>query len=580
MSDALAAHGGPLVNRIVSPELTEALKDASVDFPSLTLTLRQLCDLELLTNGGCSPLTGFLGQEDYVRVLQDMRLADGTLWPIPITLRVGAEEAASLAPGSRVALRDSEGFMLAALNVGEVFEPDLELEAQRVYGTRSALHPGVAELNALPDTRYVSGSVDAVQLPNHYDFQPLRYTPAELREQFARIGWRHVVAFHTSRPLHRMQRSICMEAAKQANGHVLIHPVVGVARPGDVSYYTRVKCYRSAERRFPHGIAMLGLLPMALRMAGPREAVWHAIVRRNYGCSHFIIANDHGSPPRDKHGTRELYGSLDARGLVEAHADEIGIKMIGFDRQVYSKSRGKFVDEPTCAAEDQEVLSTEEFNRRLSVEESIPTWYTYPEVTDVLRAAHPPRRRAGFTLFLTGLSGAGKSTIAKVLYGKLIEDGTRPVTLLDGDVVRLNLSSELGFSKPHRDLNVRRIGFVAAEITKNRGVAICAPIAPYQATRAAVRDVVSEHGAFIEIHVSTPLDVCEARDRKGLYAKARRGLIPEFTGVSDPYEVPREPELRIDTSALSPMEAAQEVYLYLVREGFIDTGDDVDGGPS
>jgi sulfate adenylyltransferase len=573
MSETPDAHGGELVSRLVDVDRAEALKVESIDFPSLTLSLRQLCDLELIVNGGFSPLTGFMGAADCEGVLSDMRLSSGDLWPVPVTLDVDETFAQSLCVGDRVALRDTEGFMLAVLKIDELWRTDVEVESQQLFGTTERAHPGVSALLTEAGRCRIGGAVEATQPPNHYDFESLRYTPLELRSQFAKLGWRQVVAFHTSRPMHRMQRAICIEAAKRANAHVLIHPVVGIARPGDVSYYTRIACYRAAERYFPHGIALTALLPLAMRMAGPREALWHAIIRRNFGCTHLVMANDHASPPRAASTQTTLYPPYAAQELVTKHEVEIGIKVVPFEEHIYSATRKKFIATSKSGDDDVRSFTTAEFNRALSMDEAIPDWYTYPEVIRTLRAAHPPRSRQGVTLFFTGLSGAGKSTVAKIVYGKLIEHGSRPVTLLDGDVVRLNLSSELGFSKAHRDLNVRRIGFVAAEITKNKGVAICAPIAPYAATRAAVREMVSEQGAFIEVHVSTPLDVCESRDRKGLYAKARQGLIPEFTGVSDPYEIPEHPELRIDTTAISPMEAAEEAYLYLVREGYLDTAD-------
>ena len=564
------------IARELSPELlvdvdeAESLKSASFDFPSIGLSYRQLCDLELMTNGGFAPLRGFMTREDYESVVSSMRLADGTLWPIPVCLEVSAKQAESLAVGGSVALRDDEGFMLAVMDVEDMWEPDRRAEAEAVYGTADRAHPGLSPLFESDATVYLGGMVRAVQLPNHYDFEALRHTPNQLKAQFERFGWRNVVAFHTTRPMHRMQRAICMDAAKRASAHVLIHPVVGITRPGDVSYYARVKCYRAVEKHFPLGIATLSLLPMAMRMAGPREALWHMLVRRNFGCTHMIMANDHGSPPAG-----EFYEPYAAHELVRQYSDEVGMELVDFERRVYAPARKAFVaaSETESAGLDTESLSTSEFNRRLAHEEAIPDWYSYPEVVDVLRNVHPPRRKVGLTLFFTGLSGAGKSTLAKIVYGRLIEDGSRPVTLLDGDVVRLNLSSELGFSKEHRNLNVRRIGYVASEITKNRGIAICAPIAPYTAMRRAVREAVSAQGAFVEIHVSTPLEVCESRDRKGLYAKARSGIIPEFTGVSDPYEVPENPEIRIDTSHFSPMEAAEEIYLYLVREGYVDTSD-------
>ena len=574
MTDLSDTVDGELISALVDSERAEALKTESIDFASITLSLRQLCDLELMANGGFSPVRGFLDEKDTASVLDSMRLSNGALWPVPITLDVGAEAAERIASGDRVALRDDEGFMLGVLNVSDVWQPDVRAESEQLFGTTDQSHPGGQALLADEGKVRLGGCVEAVQTPNQYDFEALRYTPSELRSQFARLGWRQVVAFHTSRPIHRLQRAMCIEAAKTANAHVLIHPVVGIARPGDVSYHTRIQCYRAVQRYFPHGISLLALLPLAMRMAGPREALWHAIVRRNYGCTHIAIANDHGSPPRAGEERAHFYAPYAAQELVAKHEDEIGIKVVPFEEHAYSNERKRYLPMSQVSKDDVQSYSTADFNKALSMGDPVPEWYTYKEVVEVLKQAHPPRSQQGATLLFTGLSGAGKSTIAKIVYGKLIEHGNRPVTLLDGDVVRLNLSSELGFSKAHRDLNVRRIGFVASEITKNRGFAICAPIAPYSATRSAVRDMVSAHGAFIEVHVSTPLEVCESRDRKGLYAKARQGIIPEFTGVSDPYEVPQTPELRIDTTSLSPMEAAEEVYLYLVREGYLDNSDE------
>ncbi|MGB0750527.1 MAG: bifunctional sulfate adenylyltransferase/adenylylsulfate kinase [Gammaproteobacteria bacterium] len=574
MTDLSDTLNGELASALVDSERAETLKNESIDFASITLSLRQLCDFELMANGGFSPISGFMGERDTTSVLDSMRVSDGALWPVPLTLDVDAQTAETLSTGVHVALRDNEGFMLGVLKVSDIWQPDVRAESEKLFGTTDQSHPGVQALLADEGKVRLGGRVEAVQTPNHYDFEALRYTPTQLRSQFARLGWRQIVAFHTSRPVHRLQRAMCIEAAKIANAHVLIHPVVGISRPGDVSYHTRIQCYRAAQRYFPHGIALLALLPLAMRMAGPREALWHAIVRRNYGCTHIAIANDHGSPPRRGEERTQFYDPYAAQELVSKHQDEIGIEVVPFEEHAYSRERKRYVPVSQVADEDVQSYSTADFNKALSMGDPVPEWYTYPEVVDVLKHAHPPRSKQGATLLFTGLSGAGKSTIAKIVYGKLIEQGNRPVTLLDGDVVRLNLSSELGFSKAHRDLNVRRIGFVASEITKNRGFAICAPIAPYSATRRAVREMVSEHGAFIEVHVSTPLDVCESRDRKGLYAKARRGIIPEFTGVSDPYEVPQNPELRIDTTSLSPMEAAEEVYLYLVREGYLDTSDE------
>ncbi len=578
MTDYIEPHGGTLRNLVVDADRAEQLKAQSADFPSVTLSHRQLCDLELLMNGAFSPLGGFMHRAQYDSVVADMRLPDGALWPVPVTLDISESLAGKLGPGERVALRDNEGFMLAVLNVRDVWRADKLREAEQVYGTTSRDHAGVRHLLDETNEVYVSGQVEGVQLPTHYDYEELRHTPGELRALFTKLGWRRVIAYHTSLPMHRLQREISMRAAKAARAHILIHPIVGITKPGDLTYFARVKCYQGILGHYPHGLATLSLLPLALRMAGPREALWHCLIRQNYGCSHLIVGTDRASPPSLPTGPSRFYDPDAAQALIARHQDELGVQMVPVKRHCYALARGKFIDQVSATAADQpqEVLTETEVGRRLARGEDIPDWFTYPQVLQALKRVYPRRDKQGLTLFFTGLSGSGKSTLAKIMLGKFIEDGTRPVTLLDGDIVRQNLSSELGFSKAHRDLNVRRIGFVASEISKNGGVAICAPIAPYNATRAAVRSLIEEHGAMIEIHVSTPLAVCERRDRKGLYAKARQGIIPEFTGVSDPYEIPEHPELRIDTSELSPMQAAQEIYLYLLREGYIDTSEEGD----
>lgn len=556
---------------LVDDARAQELKRSALELPSVALTQRQLCDLELLMCGAFTPLTGFMDQASYDQVLEHSRLPDGSIWPIPVTLDVGQELAESIDLGDRLALRDSEGFMLAVLTVSDKWTPNRDREAGLVYASSDSAHPGVAYLKNQVQPVYIGGTVEGIELPTHYDYEDLRHTPQDLRQLFQRLGWRRVVGFHTARPMHRLAREITLTSAKQSEAHILIHPVVGIGSPRDFSRFARVKCYQALQAHYPHGLTTLSLLPLATRLAGPREAVWHAIIRRNYGCTHFIVGPDHGSPPDEGHG--RFYQPYAAQALLAECESEIGIQIVAFKRLAYAPSRARFVetDEANDSGESTEELSDAVLARRLSHGEDIPAWFSYPEVLNALRRVYPPRHRMGITLFFTGLSGSGKSTLARIMYGKFIEDGKRPTTLLDGDVVRRNLSSELGFSKQHRDLNVRRIGFVASEITKNGGVAICAPIAPYASTRRDVRALIEEHGAMIEIHMATPLEVCEQRDRKGLYAKARKGLIPEFTGISDPYEVPERPELRIDTSNRSPMEAAQEIFLYLLREGYLDS---------
>ena len=573
MTFEVQPHGGKLVSLLVDADEVENLKNVSGDYPSLTLSQRQQCDLELLLNGAFSPLTGFMGQADYDAVVESMSLADGVLWPVPVVLDVAEAFAEKLSPGDRIALRDSEGFMPAVLEVGDIWRPDRAHEAEKVYGTRDTDHPGVDYLLNKVNPVYIGGRVVGVEAPRHHDFENLWDTPKEMRALFRKLGWRRVVAFQTSKPVHRLQREITLRLAKQLQAHILLHPTVGMTKPGDLHYYARVHCYQAIRHHYPSNLAMLSLLPLAMRMAGPREALWHAVVHQNYGCSHMIVGPKHAGPPTLPGEEPSYYQSGDSRAAIDAHAHRLEIEIVHVEANRYVPAKQRFMGITEIAEQglDSVEYTDAQLKQDLAMGEEPPEWFTYPEVVKELRHVYPPRNRQGFSLFFTGLSGSGKSTLAKIVYGKLVEGGRRPATLLDGDVVRLNLSSELGFSKAHRDLNIRRIGFVASEITKNGGIAICAPIAPYRETRRAVRELVEQRGAFIEIHVATSLDVCESRDRKGLYAKARQGIIPEFTGISDPYEEPERAELVIDTADTSPMEAAQEIYLYLLKEGFIDS---------
>jgi sulfate adenylyltransferase len=545
------------------------LRKASRDWMSVDLTSRQVSDLELLQNGSFTPLRTFMGRADYNSVCRDMRLAGGTLWPIPIVLDIPAGLATTLRRGESLALRDPEGVMLAALHVEDVWEPDREAEAELVYGTRDRNHPGVRYLLERTRPFYVSGPLEGIRPPVHYDFRLLRRTPAELRAEFARQGWRKVVGFQTRNPMHRAHVELTMRAAADAGANLLIHPVVGMTKAGDVDHYTRVRAYQAVLNRYPRNTAKLALLNLAMRMAGPREAIWHAIIRKNHGCSHFIVGRDHAGPGNDGNGA-EFYGHYEAQELLARHEDELGVRMVPFKQMVYVEDHDRFepVDEVPDEARVLSISGTD-LRSRLTEGREIPTWFTYPEVATELRRTHPARSRQGFTVFFTGLSGSGKSTIANAVRVKLLEMGGRPVTLLDGDIVRTNLSSELGFSKEHRNLNIRRIGFVASEITKNGGIALCAPIAPYDTVRKDNRELISPVGGYVLVHVSTPLEVCERRDRKGLYEKARAGLIKEFTGISDPYEVPEDADLTIDTSDISPEEAANMVILHLEKVGFI-----------
>lgn len=559
----------PIPELYVSYGSAQKLKQDAGTSPSWDLTARQICDLELLMNGGFFPLKGFLGKADYTSVVDTLRLADGTLWPMPITLDVSPEFAEGLTLGQDIALRDRQGVILATLTVTDRWIPDKSREAVQVFGTDDDAHPAVNYLHTAAGAVYLGGPVTGIQPPVHYDFKMRRDTPNELRAYFRKLGWHRIVAFQTRNPLHRAHRELTFRAAKVAAANLLIHPVVGLTKPGDVDHFTRVRCYEAVLDKFPAATTTMRLLNLAMRMAGPREAIWHGLIRKNHGCTHMIVGRDHAGPGKNSAG-EDFYGPYDAQELFRQHQDEVGIEMVDFKHMVYVQERAEY--QPADEVEDGATvlnISGTELRRRLREGLEIPEWFSFPDVVTELRHRYPPRAQQGFTVFFTGFSGSGKSTIASALLVKLMEMGGRPVTLLDGDIVRKNLSSELGFSKEHRDLNIRRIGFVASEITKNGGIAICAPIAPYAATRRVVREDVEAFGAFVEVHVATSIEECERRDRKGLYKLAREGKIKEFTGISDPYDIPEAPELRVETENVEVDHCAHQVLLKLEQMGLV-----------
>ncbi|MEW5787533.1 MAG: bifunctional sulfate adenylyltransferase/adenylylsulfate kinase [Pseudomonadota bacterium] len=563
MDTLITPYGDTLKSLMVDAERATQIRLETREMASLDLDGSQMCMLELLLNGALSPLEGYMDKATMHSVLTGLKLPDGRFWPLPVTLALGEKAAASLAPGQVVALRDAEGFMPAILHVSEVWAADPEAE-QRL--AESAGLPLVAPL-AQAGMFYVAGRLEGVALPPRHDFLDLRLTPAQVREQFQRRGWRKVLSYQPSQPMHRPHYEFVLRSAVQFQSNLLIHPVAGSDPVIEPAHFALVRSCQAIMPRFPAVTSMIALNPMMPMVSGPREAWAKAIVARNYGCSHLVIGGE--TPMAGDFRRGEDVTGLDTM-LPEAALAELGVKLIGFPRMVYLEDRDEYLPEAEAPEGARtQAMSGEELARRLMLGLKVPDWFTYPEVLDEMRKAWPPRARQGFTVFFTGLSGAGKSTIARALTVKLMEMDGRRVTLLDGDIVRRHLSSELGFSKAHRDINIRRIGYVASEITKHGGIAICAPIAPYTATRRAVRDMIETWGGFVEIHVATSVAVCESRDRKGLYAKARAGLIPEFTGVSDPYEVPENPELAIDTAQCSVEEAVQTIVLKLEHEGYL-----------
>ncbi len=559
-------YGGKLVSLLATDGEREELLARVPELPSIKISQRAVHDLELLAVGAFSPLDRFMGKADYERVLREMRLIDGTLWPLPITLTADPEELPPV--GRQLVLRNALNEPLAIMTLEEVFAWDREKEARLAYGTNDPRHPMVAEM-ANWGKVCISGEMKVINLPNHYDFKELRLTPAEVRARLAAMGHANVVAFQTRNPLHRVHEELTKRAAKQIGGSLLIHPVVGMTKPGDVDHYTRVRVYKAlVEKYYDKKTTLLSLLPLAMRMAGPREALLHAIIRRNYGANHFIVGRDHAGPGKDSTG-KPFYGPYDAQNLLKQHEQELGVKMVPFQWLVYLPDTDEYVevDKVPEGARTLAISGTQVREEYLAKGKLLPEWFTRPETAEILRQMYPPRYEQGFCVWFTGLSGAGKSATARVLTELLMERG-RQVTVLDGDVVRTHLSKGLGFSKADRDTNILRIAFVASEIVRHRGVVICAAISPYRETREEARKMVGEN--FIEIYMDTPLEVCEQRDVKGLYAKARRGEIKGFTGIDDPYEPPINPELTLTGHGVTPEENARKIVAYLEEHGFLN----------
>jgi sulfate adenylyltransferase len=558
-------YGNKLVDLIVSPEEQDELKEHAGRLPSITISERTCCDLELLAAGAFSPLDRFVGRQDYQRILSEMRLGSGRLFPIPITLP--AHETSDLALDREIALRSQKNELLAILNVEEIYEWDLAEASQEIFGTQDSRHPLVSEMQRWGKLN-LAGKLRVLQLPRYYDFRDLRLTPRQTRAQLERLGQRNVVAFQTRNPLHRAHEEMTKRALARVDGVLLLHPVVGLTKTGDVDHYTRVRSYKVlAEKYYDHERTLLALLPLAMRLAGPREALWHALIRRNYGANHLIVGRDHASPGTDS-SNRPFYGPYDAQHLVEQFSEELGVKVVPFEELVYLAQDDRY-EESAAATNGITISGTQVREEYLNQGRELPEWFTRPEVAQILKEAYPVRYRQGVCVWFTGLSGAGKSTTAEILTELLLEHG-RQVTLLDGDVVRTNLSQGLGFSKEDRDTNIRRIGFVAAEVVRHGGVAVCAAVSPYRSTRDDVRNLVGPD-RFIEVFVDTPPAVCEARDAKGIYARARRGEIKHLTGIDDPYEAPVNPEITLDTPAQTAEENARRILDHLIGEGFVRT---------
>ena len=551
---------------MVSGDAHDDLRARAHQLASVQLSERAVCDLELLGTGAFSPLDHFMGQDDLHCVLNDMRLPSGHLCPMPVTLPV--DPSPDLHLDQDVTLRDAKNNLLGVMTLTEIYEWDQDHVAQQAFGTRDPRHPLVAEMHRWGRVN-ISGPLRVLNLPQHFDFRDLRLTPAQTRERLAAFGYQNVVAFQTRNPLHRVHEELTKRAAKGVDGVLLLHPVVGLTKPGDVDHFTRVRTYKAlATGYYDPDRILLALLPLAMRLGGPREALWHALIRRNHGANHLIVGRDHAGPGLDSTG-KPFYGPYDAQELVERFQEELGVGVVPFHELLYLPDEQRYEEVSHIPAQTRSasISGTQIREEYLSHGKRLPAWFTRPEVAEILAETYPPRHRQGVCIWFTGLSGSGKSTTAEVLTVLLLEQG-RQVTMLDGDVVRTHLSKGLGFSKADRDTNIRRIGFVAAEIVRHGGVVLGAAISPYRATRSDVRTMVgSDH--FVEVFVDTPIEVCEARDTKGMYAKARRGEITGFTGINDPYEPPLQAEITLDTVHTTPEDNARRILTYLQQYGFV-----------
>ena len=543
------------------------IKQKTLSLPRINLNSRQLCDLELLMNGSFFPLEGFMDQESYSSVISKMRLKNNQLFPIPIVLDVINGNDYKI--NNEIILCDEYGKPLALMKISSVYKPDKLKEAKLVYKTKDLNHPGVNYLMNQTYDYYLGGKITPIEKIDRFDFIEYRQTPEELKSWFKKNKWTKIIGFQTRNPIHKAHYWLIKNAADNFNAKILVHPAVGVTKEGDIDYITRVRCYIELYQKHLKNFAKLSLLPLAMRMAGPREALLHMIIRKNYGCTHFIVGRNHADPGKDKNG-KLYYQPYDAQKLAKKYQSEIGLIVIPFKELVYDESKKEYLPiDKIKGSKHIKRISGTEFRKMITTNKRIPNWFSFPEVLTEIRRGVKREVKDGLTIFFTGLPSSGKSTISRMLYFKLLEMVNKKITLLDGDIVRQNLSKGLGFSKEDRITNIKRIGFIASEITKHQGIAICSAIAPHKEARFYNRQLISKYGHYVEIFVSTPLKTCKKRDTKGLYRKAELGLIKGFTGIDDKYEVPINPEIDIDTSNYSPMECVDKIIKHLKKHHLI-----------
>jgi len=558
------------IYEIIPFKSVENYQTMAHELATVTLSHRNLCDLELILNGGFAPLDTFLNKTEYENVLENMHLGDGSIWPMPVTLDVDRRFADSLKSGQEIALRDVQGLLIAIMLVNDVWKPNKKHEALAVYNTLDENHPGVATLLNQVKDYYISGELIPMSSPVHYDYDHLRFTPAQLQETFEQRRWKKIVAFHTHNPMHKVHRELTLQAVKLTGAKLLLHPVSEFSQANDHNHYLRIRCYEHILKTYPKKSTLLGLLPLATRMAGPREALWHAIIRKNYGCTHFIVGRDHASPIQGR-SEQKYYRAYDAQTLALTYQNEVGIEIVPMQELIFSHRKMRYYPANKFPKNGKPTsISGTELRNRIINKKAIPEWFTYPDIISELRKTIPHKLQQGFTVLLTGLPNSGKSTIANGLMLKLIEQTGRQVTLLDDNEIRARLSRGLSSSERDKEVCANRVAYVAKEVTRHGGIVVCETPATTLKTRNDMRDMISQSGGFIEVYVSTPMSTCENRNPSGLIGDARATQIKDLVLISNYYEAPEMPEIEIDTSSLEPKEVIENIMKEIRTLGYIE----------
>jgi sulfate adenylyltransferase len=531
-----------------------AVKCTNFEIPNdITLDERNLNDLEMFFLGAFDPLQGYNTFENFNSIVTHGCLEDGTIWPIPFVLPVPecllTKNNNSVSTHSNVFLnvRDVLGTIVARVSVVDCYKVNIDVYGQLLLETSDTNHPFMDYLhNNHRDSVYVGGNITPICPIKHFDFIQYRQNTKQVKDMIRHDHWDAVIGFQTRNPMHKSHFELTRQAVSEVQKELetsntssarvllLITPSCGVTQPGDIDSATRIRCYQKILPYYKdlYNIDVkLVVLPLTMRMAGPKEALWHALIRQNFGCTHFIIGRDHAGPSCLQKNGKSFYEPYAAHALLKSFATKLKIIPILSMNMVYVPDKKQYVQEnllPPNASYEQ--LSGTKFRTALQNREPIPEWFSFPTVLEELKKVYHPRYQQGFCIYFTGLPCSGKSTLAKAVSARLEEreSENRHVSILDADIVRLHLSRGLGYSKQDRSVNVQRIGYVASLITYHYGIVLVANIAPYAADRLSNRRLITNAGGgYIEVYVSTPLSICQTRDVKQHYKNARLGVLKQ-----------------------------------------------------